>query len=582
MSKQYINLGKDCDIDLPALLETGALVQANSGGGKSYLLRRLLEQSYGKVQQIVIDLEGEFATLREKFPEYLLLGRKDGDLPLSIRTAELLARKLLDLGCNAILDLSELKHHERITFVKRFLDSMIDAPKELWHPVLVIIDEAHQFCPEAGKCESTNSVIDLCTRGRKRGFRAVLATQRISKLHKDAAAECNNKLIGRTGLDIDMKRAGEELGFTSKAQNLELRTLEAGEFFVFGPAITLEIRKIKVGEVKTTHWKAGLRNLGEVPPATNAVKKLLERITDLPKEAEKELKTVQDLQSEVRSLRGQLSQSKVQPKADPEQIKRLQMAINTAKKETAELRLALKKESERRTKSVKLLQGIVALLDKEEKVFFSAKEMDDTYFPQPNKVERDIAISTLRDARKAADQVIERHAPREKVIVTVDGEVSNSQMRILQNLKRLMKIGFAAVSRPMIAGFCGISFTTGTFKSNVSALKTMGFLEYVSGGLQLTEQGINLAGDVDPPTSSEELQQNWMRVLTNPQKAILQLIIERYPQSISREDLASQLNVSHTTGTFKSNVSRLKTFQAIEYEGNGCVKASKNLFLEAF
>jgi DNA helicase HerA-like ATPase len=39
----------------------------------------------------------------------------------------------------------------------------------------------------------------LATRGRKRGFCAVAATQRLSKLHEGRAAECNNKLIGRTG-----------------------------------------------------------------------------------------------------------------------------------------------------------------------------------------------------------------------------------------------------------------------------------------------------------------------------------------------------------------------------------------------
>lgn len=46
--------------------------------------------------------------------------------------------------------------------------------------------------------ESAGAVIDLATRGRKRGQCAVIATQRLSKLHKDAAAEMKNKLIGGT------------------------------------------------------------------------------------------------------------------------------------------------------------------------------------------------------------------------------------------------------------------------------------------------------------------------------------------------------------------------------------------------
>jgi DNA helicase HerA-like ATPase len=110
----------------------------------------------------------------------------------------------------------------------------------------VVVDEAHVFCPQVGEAESAGAVIDLATRGRKRGFCAVLATQRLSKLHKDAAAECNNKLIGRTGLDVDVKRAADELGL-GKDRWRELRDLDAGEFFAFGPAISREVVKVKIG-----------------------------------------------------------------------------------------------------------------------------------------------------------------------------------------------------------------------------------------------------------------------------------------------------------------------------------------------
>jgi len=107
------------DIDLAKLLETRMLVQAGSGGGKSGLIRRLLEVTNGKVQQLVLDIEGEFATLRERF-DFALVA--DGaDIPLNLRYAESIAHKLLETNLSAIIDLYELKPHERILFVKRFL-----------------------------------------------------------------------------------------------------------------------------------------------------------------------------------------------------------------------------------------------------------------------------------------------------------------------------------------------------------------------------------------------------------------------------------------------------------------------------
>ncbi len=301
-----IGPGLRCDLD--ALLNTRLLVQANSGAGKSWALRRLLEQTSGQVQHLVIDPEGEFATLRERF-DYVLAARHGGETLADPRTAKLLAERLLELGVSAVLDIYELKAHERIRFVRAFLEALVEAPKALWHPVLVVLDEAHVYAPQQGEAESAGPVIDLCTRGRKRGFCAVLATQRLSKLHKDAAAECNNKLIGRSALDVDMQRAAYELGFTSREQQQTLRALAAGEFYAFGPALTTTVAKVTVGPVQTSHPKAGSRLAGVVPPPTDKVRAVLSKLADLPAEAEARERTVTDLKRENTDLKRQLTQA---------------------------------------------------------------------------------------------------------------------------------------------------------------------------------------------------------------------------------------------------------------------------------
>jgi len=42
----------------------------------------------------------------------------------------------------------------------------------------VLLDEAHVFCPEQSQSEAQGAVTDLATRGRKRGYGLVMATQR--------------------------------------------------------------------------------------------------------------------------------------------------------------------------------------------------------------------------------------------------------------------------------------------------------------------------------------------------------------------------------------------------------------------
>lgn len=200
--------GEEVYIDIATLVSTRLLVTASSGGGKSETLRRILEEAVAHVQCIVIDPEGEFSTLREKYP-YVLVG-EGGETPADIRTAALVAVRLLELNASAVCDIFEMRAADRHEWVKRFLDAMIHAPKSLWHPVLVIVDEAHTYCPESGygKSAATQSVIDLANLGRKRQFCPILATQRLSKLDKNAVEPLQNYLVGRTTFD-DQKRAAE-------------------------------------------------------------------------------------------------------------------------------------------------------------------------------------------------------------------------------------------------------------------------------------------------------------------------------------------------------------------------------------
>lgn len=68
-------------LDLEELLATRLLVQGNSGSGKSHLLRRLLEQSAPWVQQCVIDPEGDFVTLADKYGHVVVeADRSESDL----------------------------------------------------------------------------------------------------------------------------------------------------------------------------------------------------------------------------------------------------------------------------------------------------------------------------------------------------------------------------------------------------------------------------------------------------------------------------------------------------------------------
>jgi hypothetical protein len=98
------------------------------------------------------------------------------------------------------------------------------------------------------------------SQGRKRGNAGLIPTQRLSKLHKDGAAEANNLIIGRTWLDADQARAGDGLSL-SKADRLKLRDVGQGEFYAFGPALAEPgVVHFRSDQVRTTHPRPGERH----------------------------------------------------------------------------------------------------------------------------------------------------------------------------------------------------------------------------------------------------------------------------------------------------------------------------------
>lgn len=244
--------GQPAKMDIEELLATRLLVQGNSGSGKSHLLRRLLEQSAPWVQQVIIDPEGDFVTLSERYGHVVV----DGD-----RTdAELagIANRIRQHRVSCVLTLEGLDVDQQMRAAGAFLNGLFDADREFWYPVLVVVDEAQLFAPSASgdvsedaRKASLGAMTNLMCRGRKRGLAGVIATQRLAKLAKNVAAEASNFLMGRTFLDIDMARAADLLGMDRRQAEM-FRDLQRGNFVALGPALSRRPLPIVIGSVETS------------------------------------------------------------------------------------------------------------------------------------------------------------------------------------------------------------------------------------------------------------------------------------------------------------------------------------------
>ncbi|MGH9501690.1 MAG: helicase HerA domain-containing protein [Terriglobales bacterium] len=594
--------GHDVKLDVDLLLRTRMLVQANSGKGKSWLLRRLAEQLLGKVQVIILDPEGEFATLREKF-DYVLVG-KGGETAAHPRIAAMTAQRLLEIRACAVIDLYEMKPSERHSYVRLFLDSLIDAPKNLWHPVVIILDEAHVYCPEkgAGESEASDAVINCATRGRKRGYCLIPATQRLGKFRKDAAAEMLNVAIGGTFIDIDRKRAADALGVYGTDTHKffdEIRLLERGSFYFLGPAVSDQRILVKVGRVETTHPEAGSsKHAAEPPPAPDKVKALLPKLADLPKEAEEKAKTIAEFQKLVRELQQKLhSAQTAQPalakvagpshaslreqskivvalKAGLEEAMKVIAKINAKGFDAPgisqeEITAALQKAS---AEIVRIAKQKLAQRDQEWETL--KKDTQRTLAKLQRLVKSGGELNIQVDLVKNEPTTVRPSSPPR--LVPRDGAGSNGSLPVGER-----SLLIAVAQYPEGAERDQLSILTGYKRSSrdayISRLLAKGYLSAVGRAITATQEGIDALGSsYEPLPTGDALREYWLGRLPEGERKILEVLIEQSGNPIDRDSLDERTGYKRSSRD--AYLSRLAARRLVDVSGRGMVAASAGLF----
>jgi len=578
--------------NLEKLIESRMLIQANSGGGKSWATRKALEEVYGKVPFILFDTDGEYHTLREKFKDILIIGGKNADIKINIKSAELLPEQIVKHNISCIIDLSDLKQLERIQYIKKFLENLIELKSEFWKPYIIVVEEVHKYCGQQEKQDSTWAVIDLMTRGRKRGYCGWLITQRIAKLHKDASAEANNKLVGRTFQDIDRKRAAEELGFTTKEESLSLRYLKPGEMMAFGVAFEPQhVHKINIGAVKTTHPKTGMRFDTKIEPPTDKIKKTLQKLSNLPQEQEIKLKTENELKGEINRLNIEL-RKKPKSEVDGRQVEVMQKRMELAQVDSFNKGLRAeasnhKAQTDHYEKTFQIFENRIKSIANELKQFtIKCSKLLQIELPKilpnvPEKIKVDYSYGKKEIKGVYPEPKKDDIRPiGAQPIPLEDGELTAAQKKILEALAKFKPV-LEDVPRPMVAAYSGVSSRSSGYRANISKLSTIGYIKYrVPGKIYLTEEGESLVETTQSPATTDQLQEMWMGLLSESRQNILKVLIEVYPNNISREELAERAGSSFSSSGYRANISAMSSMCILEYPEHGMICASKNVFIE--
>lgn len=542
-------------LDVDQLIGSHMAVVANSGGGKSWTIRKMLELAAGGPQRIVLDVEDEFYTLRERAPQLVIAGGENGDCPATVANAAALALFVLEAGVDVVVQLNDLGLDGQRAFIAQFLHTIVGAPKSLWHPALIVVDEAQRYAPQDGAPLSLPAITSLIGLGRKRGFTAVLASHRLSQINKDVTGHVNNWLLGRVGQSIDRRAVSDALGFRpSSDEGRGLARLKAGQFWGFGPAIADEPALIQVGRTETTHLKHGQHGV-PMPPAPAEIRAMMAKLAAA---------SVQPVSPSPDATNGE-AKSYV-PDSHAIDAARADGYAQGYQEGGAGAAAAIRAR----------LDAIQAgMIDTEDKVgrirglVTDLLEFDGVpALATPAPSERPRATAPSRQ-HSAADP-----APRRAG--TVD-------QRILDALAELDAIGAKAPDRELVALLAGYkNVTSKGFSNALGSLRSDGKVDYPnSGQVALTAEGRTAATPSPAPLTSADLQRRILAILGGQCGRVLQPLIKAYPGTVDRGELAGAAGYTNVTSKgFSNTIGRLRTLGFIDYPGSGRVVALPVLFVQ--
>lgn len=303
-------------------------VLASSGMGKSYLTGVIAEETLENGGLLcVIDPEGEYFTLAERYP-MLIIGGENAMVPISDEAIDLYIQAMLEANLSVIFDLSEYLDHEQQELYAQIAESLFHQETTFRKKVRIIVEEAQIYAPQrmasAGtgrsgkkKWDPVNSSQKLAKRGRKRAIDSLWATQRPASLSKDILSQCNRFWFGGITAEQDYKAIKPFLNEAGISFN-NVKELQPGEFYFYSKGMTKQIK------VRKRHCK----HAGATPEAQQS----FQAVTDI------------GLQRAVEALAEQISIRAEEKRQEESEINKLKIKIRELEDQNAHLRDELGQE----------------------------------------------------------------------------------------------------------------------------------------------------------------------------------------------------------------------------------------------
>ncbi len=172
--------------------------------------------------------------------------------------------ELISSGTCSILNLKGVDPDIQDIIVYKLTKDLFDARKKnTVPPFFLIVEEAHNYCPERsfGEKKSSSILRTIASEGRKFGLGMGVISQRPARVDKSVLSQCNTQLIMKVTNPNDVKAISNSVeGLTSSAEK-EMQEINVGTTIVTG--VTDVPLFVKVRPRKSLHGGHAIDILGE-------------------------------------------------------------------------------------------------------------------------------------------------------------------------------------------------------------------------------------------------------------------------------------------------------------------------------
>ncbi len=182
--------------------------------------------------------------------------RETGILSSSPTTVD----ELIKRGRASIIDMGGVTQELQGIIVARLCNELFQARKRgKIPPAMLVVEEAHNFCPEKGleKSVSSNILRTIASEGRKFGLGIMVVSQRPARIDKNVLSQCNAQIILKVTNPNDLRAISKGLeGFYSGMEE-EIRRLQPGVALV----VSNDIEHPILVDIRTRKSKHGGKSI---------------------------------------------------------------------------------------------------------------------------------------------------------------------------------------------------------------------------------------------------------------------------------------------------------------------------------